>query len=128
MVLTPDEALHGRMQALMNGDGTTSKRDSKALQSIYTPSDPSDQSVWRHFFSRVHELPVAYNTFKKTKFVSVQQWRHVYVLHDPDVHRKEKIPWPSVQALYNNLTAEARLRVQTMAESLQVENRGRRSR
>ena len=128
MVLEPDEALHGRMQALMNGNGTTSKRDSEALKSIYTPSDPGDQSVWRHFFSYVHELPVAYNTFKKTKFVRVMEWDHVYVLHDPDVHRKEKIPWPSVQALYKNLTAEAQLRVQAMAESLQVENRGRRSR
>jgi hypothetical protein len=128
MVLKPDEALHGRMQALMNGNGTTSKRDSEALKSIYTPSDPSDQSVWRHFFSRVHELPVAYNTFKKTKFVRVMEWDHVYVLHDPDVHRKAKIPRPSVEALYNNLTAEAQLRVQAMAESLQVKNRGRRSR
>jgi len=123
-VLRPDEALHARMQSLLNGNGTTARKDSEALKAVFTPSDPGDQSVWRHFFERVHELPVSYNTFKRTHFVSVHEWQKVHVLHDPDVHRAVKIPLPSVQAHYMNLTVTAQQRVKAIAASLGVRDRG----
>ena len=71
-VLNPHEELHVRMQALMNGNGSTARarstgaRPALPVHEVYVPSDPGDQSVWRHFFQRVHELPVEYNTFKKS--------------------------------------------------------------
>eukprot|EP00322_Chrysochromulina_rotalis_P031568 CAMPEP_0115837330 /NCGR_PEP_ID=MMETSP0287-20121206/5163_1 /TAXON_ID=412157 /ORGANISM="Chrysochromulina rotalis, Strain UIO044" /LENGTH=124 /DNA_ID=CAMNT_0003290833 /DNA_START=144 /DNA_END=518 /DNA_ORIENTATION=+ len=124
MVLRPDEALHAQMAELMNSNSTGAKRDSERLKASYVPSDPGDQSVWRHFFSHVHELPVKYNTFKKTTFRRVEQWANVHVLHDSDVHRGVRIPLPSVHTLYQNLTIAAADRVARMAANLGVVNRG----
>ena len=123
MLLQPNEALHARVQALMNSNMTTS-RDSGVLKAVHVPSDPSDQSVWRSFFSRVHELPVSYNTFKRTHFASVEEWGFVHVLHDPDVHRSAKIPLASVHGRYVNLTKQAGMQVAEIAASLGVTNRG----
>lgn len=41
--------------------------------------DGGDQSFWRHFFPRVHELPAAYNAEKRN---NLSDWRAVWVLHD----------------------------------------------
>ena len=70
------------------------------------------------------KLPVVYNTFKKTRFANVSIWRRVRILHDPDVHRKTRIPLPDVQLVYNNLTVAAELHVAAIAASLGVRNRG----
>ena len=138
MVLRPDEALHQRMLALMNTMRMAPKddvavaalrngprgHDSRELQRMFVPSDPGDQSVWRNFFGRVHELPVAYNAFKTTAFRNKSDWQRVYVLHDPDVNRRAVIPLPSAQRFYVNVTRSAQQLVTKMAAGLGVQDRG----
>jgi len=123
MLLQPDEAMHARVQALMNSNVTES-HDSDALKATYVPTDPSDQSLWKSFFSRVHELPVSYNTFRRTQYASVEEWRRVHVLHDADVHRTVKIPLASVDERVVNLTKQAGMQVAEIAASLGVTIRG----
>ena len=138
MVLAPSEIEYARMQRLMNdktfsipvwwrdGNVTAWPTASSAQrgESIFVPSDPGDQSIWRSFYSRVTELPIGYNAFKKTNFRSASDWEHVHILHDIDVSRGRAIPWVRSQAVYTNLTTAARLLVSSIARELGVADRG----
>ena len=102
MVLRPKEAAHARMQRLMNDpDGRIhvwwgSSGKNISVKGAFVGSDPGDQSVWRSFYRRVHELPLGYNAFKRTRFANESEWLNVSILHDPDVHRAHKIPQKQV--------------------------------
>ena len=127
MVLRPDERLHRRMQRLMNDPGGHVDvwwGGNVSLKGVYVGSDPGDQSVWRSFFHRVHELPIGYNAFKRTRFANASEWRDVSILHDPDVHRNHKLPEPSVEGRYRNVTKRAERLVHAMATEMGVRNRG----
>lgn len=127
MVLRPDERAHRRMQRLMNvaGSGVDSWwGENLTVKTVFVGSDPGDQSVWRSFYGRVHELPIRYNTFKKTRFYNVSAWADVALLHDPDVHRKRRIPLPPAEHVYQNLTKRAYLLVNALATSAGVQDRG----
>ena len=126
MVLKPDSRAHKRMLRLMNGGMAVgdSIGPNVSLRSTYVPSDPGDQSVWRGFYSKVHELPVQYNSFKKTRFANVSDWASVALLHDPDVHRSHRIPLKSVDARYRNVTKRAERFVHELCRRLSVKNRG----
>lgn len=129
MVLRPDIAQHHRMVHLMNVSGATiddGHGGNITLKQLAIGSDLGDQSVWRSFFTSVYELPVALNTFKKTRFLNnASDWANVAILHDSDVHRKIRIGLRSVEAAYRNVTRQADLLVASMAESVGVRNRGR---
>jgi hypothetical protein len=128
MVLQPNERVHQRMLNLMNGGGTILENGragkNVTIRSLKVNSDPGEQSVWRSFFSSVHELPVGYNTFKKSNFEHASDWADVSILHDTDVHRGHKIPFPSVQQRYENLTERAARFVAEMSTRLGIVNRG----
>ena len=69
-------------------------------------SDPSDQSVWRHFLSHVFELPQIYNAQKHANF-SAEGWEQVLLVHDIDVHRNLRLPSARVDARLREVTVEA---------------------
>lgn len=128
MVLQPDAAQHRRMVDLMTVSGAAiddGHSGNITLKRLAVSSDLGEQSVWRSFFTSVYELPAAFNTFKRTKFLNNgSDWANVAILHDSDVHRKARIPLKSVDSLYANLTRSAATLVHTMAGSLGVKNRG----
>jgi len=99
--------------------------DSPAVAKLFVAHDPGEQSVWRRIYSRVHELPVAYNTFRKTWLMVDAEWDEVYILHDSDVHRSFPLR-PRIERIYSNLTTMAKQQVAAMAAALGVNDRGRR--
>lgn len=129
MVLDPDEALHRRMTYIMNETGARiddGHGGNLSLKNLAIGSDLGDQSVWRSFFTSVHELPAAFNTFKRTKFGNNESdWADVAVVHDPDVHRKWRIPHKPVERVYQNVTQRAQRLVGEMARELGLKDRGR---
>jgi hypothetical protein len=119
MVLEPAAALHRRMQRAMNCSSWARAKGDCEGRLWAVPNDPSDQSVWRHFWEEVHELPVGFNAFKNAN-LSSDGWRHVSILHDVDVLRRNPLKWPeaSVHAAYRNLSIAANAEVATLRESL----------
>ena len=75
MVLAPSRAKWARASELM--------RDPATL--VY--DDGGEQSVWRRLYASVHELPAGYAALRSADF-SAAEWRHVHVLHDPNLLRK----------------------------------------
>ena len=126
MVLRPERAAHERMLRLMNDKGSVDVwwGGRVSVKGAFVGSDPGDQSVWRSFYPRVHELPVGFNTFKKTRFAATSDWERVSILHDPDVHRGHAIPHARVEAVYRNLTLHAKLLVTALATEQGVQDRG----
>lgn len=141
MVLRPSEGEHARMQRLMNeprGPGISVWWDAGNVtvryehfnktanrQSIFVPSDPGDQSIWRSFYASVTELPIGYNAMKRSTFNNAAAaWEEVSILHDVDVSRGRMIPSPRVNSHYTNLTVYARLLVSAIAKELGVVDRG----
>lgn len=107
------------------GDDSKRGGDSTAVAKLFVAHDPGEQSIWRRVYSRVHELPVAYNTFRKTWLKVDADWDEVYILHDSDVHRSFPLR-PRIERIYTNLTTMARQQVAAMATALGVNDRGRR--
>ena len=89
MVLEPSASELGRLRRLLY---------SAEFQRIGHRTDPGDQSVWRHFFDEVHELPVRYNTMGTTNCIwfnttciqplSAVRWDGVRVYHDVESYRR----------------------------------------
>ena len=69
MVLEPSASARERMEQLL----------ARTRSARHLDGDGGDQSVWRSFFPRVHELPIAYNALKSD---NISSWADVYVLHD----------------------------------------------
>ena len=116
MVLEPSEREHARMQAFMEGPVQRGGFPAK--------DDYNTQSVWRRFYTRVFELPVAYNAFRSTQ-LTPGEWDATYVLHDADVQRQ--MPWtagPALRAVLSNLTDDAGQEVTTACERSNITNRG----
>lgn len=108
MVLAPSASSHARMQTSMNCSSWSRHKGDCAGRLWGISNDPSDQSVWRHFWPAVHELPVRFNAFKNAN-LSAAGWRRVSIVHDVDVLRRNPVKWPEprVHALYRNLSIEA---------------------
>ena len=93
MVLEPDSLEYDRAIRL-----TTS------LKSRPPGSDGGDQSVWRIFYERVHELPAAYNAFKY-ELNGSENWASVFVLHDGWNMRWSRW-WPDAYPAHGRLLAD----------------------
>ena len=72
MVLRPNVSEWVRLQRML--------RNNSAISVIR--NDRSDQLVWRHFFRRVHILPVGYNEFRSGNLTEPVGWDHSHVVHD----------------------------------------------
>jgi len=80
MLLQPSQDAWRRAQRLL---------DSKI--GIY--DDLGEQSVWRHLYEAVHELPAGYAALRCSDFPTAE-WRRVQVLHDPNLLRKtSRLGW-----------------------------------
>lgn len=128
MVLRPSERLHRRMRALLNTPGTVLDDDGRrgpnyTLAHVFVPSDPGDQSVWRSFYSSVHELPAGFNAVKKAHWRHDSDWFNVSILHDVDVHRRRRLPRNGLDQRYRNLTDRAWRLTAEMAAALGVSDR-----
>lgn len=115
LVLQPNIGVYMQMIAMLNNVSTS--------QSIYVMSDPSDQSVWRHLFRHVFELPQIYNAQKHTNF-SAWGWKQVSLLHDIDVHRGLSLPNRKVDQVLSNITTTANQAVREVCESAGIRDRG----
>ena len=73
-------------------------------------TDPSDQSVWRHFYSDVHELPRAYNMMIANQMSPFSEWERTIVLHDIEAYQKRfRLPAsPPLQATFERHDVESR--------------------
>eukprot|EP00966_Prymnesium_polylepis_P212237 4916095-Prymnesium_polylepis.1 len=115
MVLRPSKANYARMLALVNNAASSNR--------IGIASDPSDQSVWRHFFPHVFELPQIYNAQKQANFSS-WGWDQVLLLHDIDVHRSLRLPSRNVDLLVRDVTVEANRAVRDVCTQAGLQDRG----
>ena len=115
MVLRPSRTHQSRMLALVNNAASSAR--------IGIASDPSDQSVWRHFFQHIFELPQIYNAQKQANFTATG-WEHVLLLHDIDVHRGLRLPSSKVERAIRNVTAEANRAVRDVCNQAGLQDRG----
>jgi hypothetical protein len=72
-------------------------------------TDAGDQAVWRQFYTRVFELPVAYNAFRKDNLTH-EQWARIDVAHDMNLQRKGSWHGNISYRLMRALNAEAHAR------------------
>ena len=115
MVLRPSRAQFLRMLALVNNESSVAQ--------LGIASDPSDQSIWRHFLPHVFELPQIYNAQKQANF-STWGWDQVLLLHDIDVHRGLRLPSSQVEVTIRNLTHEANRAVREVCNREGLQDRG----
>ena len=84
MALAPSPAELARLERLLS---------SAEYNRIGHRTDPGDQSVWRHFYERVFELPVTYNVVGTTN-LSGGDWDGAHIYHDVESYRKRFQPPP----------------------------------
>ena len=65
-------------------------------QRIGHGTDPSDQSVWRHLFEEVFELPARYHTMG-TSNLTHAEWVGAYIYHDIESYRSRFPPPPQTR-------------------------------